>query len=145
MKKTCPLLSGSATRVKNVDGRLLGKDDKQLNMYRRVQLEEPTIILNDSLTGEAFNSLKYCTDNVHESAGNGGMKLVSFASMFKDNTSKKTVHLSKLRNNKCVSGADVSIPLALVDEGMEQVLENGPWLIRRIEFNHYKVRSSHNA
>ncbi|GJZ41662.1 zinc knuckle CX2CX4HX4C containing protein [Tanacetum coccineum] len=101
-------------------------------MYRRVQLEEPTIILDDSPMGEAFNSFKYCTDNVHESSGNGGMKPVSFASMFKDNTSKKTVYLSKLRNDKCVSGADVSIPLALVDKGMEQVLENGPWLIRLV-------------
>ncbi|GKA72517.1 hypothetical protein Tco_0778733 [Tanacetum coccineum] len=43
-------------------------------------------------------------------------KPISFSSMFKDNTSKKTVHLYDLRNDKCVSGADVSIPLASVDE-----------------------------
>ncbi|GJU22274.1 RNA-directed DNA polymerase, eukaryota, reverse transcriptase zinc-binding domain protein [Tanacetum coccineum] len=42
-------------------------------------------------------------------------KPVSFASMFKDNTSKKTVQLSELRNDECVSGTDVSIPLASID------------------------------
>ncbi|GKF87422.1 zinc knuckle CX2CX4HX4C containing protein, partial [Tanacetum coccineum] len=68
------------------------------------------------------------------SRDNEGMKPASFASMFKDNTSKKTVHLSELRNDECVSGADVSIPMTFVDEfatkeGMEQVFENGPWLI----------------
>nr|GFB26024.1 zinc knuckle CX2CX4HX4C [Tanacetum cinerariifolium] len=46
---------------------------------------------------------------------NGGIKPASFASMFKDNTSKKMIHISELRNDKCVSGADVSIPLASVD------------------------------
>nr|GEU72453.1 zinc knuckle CX2CX4HX4C [Tanacetum cinerariifolium] len=46
---------------------------------------------------------------------NGGIKPASFASMFKDDTSKKMIHISELRNDKCVSGADVSIPLASVD------------------------------
>ncbi|GJT32210.1 hypothetical protein Tco_0922629 [Tanacetum coccineum] len=43
-------------------------------------------------------------------------KSVSFDSMFKDITSKKTAHLSELRNDECVSGVNVSIPLASVDE-----------------------------
>nr|GEW88149.1 hypothetical protein [Tanacetum cinerariifolium] len=131
-----------------------------------------------------------------DSRDNEGMKSTSFASMFKDNTSKKTVHLSELRNDECVSGADVSVRMACVDEvsgrfantlygyfigkrlvfpivenydkntwakygverimssngffffqfatkeGMEQVLENGPWLIRRIDLNYCQVRSS---
>ncbi|GJX22163.1 hypothetical protein Tco_0226608, partial [Tanacetum coccineum] len=64
-------------------------------------------------------------------------KPVSFASMFKENTSKNTVHLSELRNDECVNGADVSILLASVDEGMEQVLENGPWLIRFLLWTRY--------
>ncbi|GJY33018.1 hypothetical protein Tco_0417487 [Tanacetum coccineum] len=50
------------------------------------------------------------------SKDNEGMKPASCASMFKDNTSKKTVHLSELKNDECVSGADVSIPMAFVDE-----------------------------
>nr|GEW58749.1 hypothetical protein [Tanacetum cinerariifolium] len=120
------------------------------------------------------------------SRDNEGMKSASFASRFKDNTFKKTVHLSELRNGECVSGADVSVRMACVDdvsgrfantlygyfigkrlvflivenydkntwakygverimssngffffqfatkEGMEQVLENGPWLIRLV-------------
>ncbi|GJW31822.1 hypothetical protein Tco_0051854 [Tanacetum coccineum] len=81
MENTCPLLSGLATRVKDVDGRLLGKDSKPLNAYRCVQLEEPTITPDDAPTGQHV-----------------------------------TVHLSELRNDECVSGADVSIPLASVDE-----------------------------
>ncbi|GJU48746.1 putative retrotransposon gag domain, aspartic peptidase domain protein [Tanacetum coccineum] len=59
---------------------------------------------------------KDCVDNIHESAGNEGMKPAYFVSMFKDNTSKKTVYLSELKNDECVSGADVSILLASVDE-----------------------------
>nr|GFB83820.1 zinc knuckle CX2CX4HX4C [Tanacetum cinerariifolium] len=50
------------------------------------------------------------------SRDNEGMKLAYFASMFKDNTSKKTIHLYELRNDECVGGADVSISLASVDE-----------------------------
>ncbi|GKB59387.1 hypothetical protein Tco_0915573, partial [Tanacetum coccineum] len=45
----------------------------------------------------------------------------SFASMFKDNTSKKTVHLSELRNDEYVSGADVSISWASVNETLIEV------------------------
>ncbi|GJR41209.1 hypothetical protein Tco_1216893 [Tanacetum coccineum] len=51
----------------------------------------------------------------------------SFASMFKDNTSKKTVHLSELRNDEYVSGADVSISWASVNEEVKNVFmeDNG--------------------
>ncbi|GKC18544.1 zinc knuckle CX2CX4HX4C containing protein [Tanacetum coccineum] len=77
----------------------------------------------------------------------------SFASILKDSTFKKTMKIVELRNNEKVEGAVVAILLDAVDEvsnrfvntlygyfigkdsrsqlkGKEQVLENGPWLIR---------------
>ncbi|GJZ36853.1 hypothetical protein Tco_0583044 [Tanacetum coccineum] len=54
------------------------------------------------------NTYHYCLCSLIWSCGFESMeKPVSFASMFKDNTSKKTVQLSELRNDECVSGADV--------------------------------------
>ncbi|GKE33844.1 zinc knuckle CX2CX4HX4C containing protein, partial [Tanacetum coccineum] len=50
-----------------------------------------------------------------------------------DTTFKKTIKIAELRNDENIGGADVAIPLDAVDEGgQEQVLENGPWLIRLI-------------
>ncbi|GKB18853.1 hypothetical protein Tco_0852776 [Tanacetum coccineum] len=88
-------------------------------------------------TSSLLSSLTTKAKGQHESAGNGGMKPTSFAFMFKDNTSKKTIHLSELRNDVCVSSVDVTIPSASVEElatkeGMEQVFENGPWLIQLV-------------
>ncbi|GKB26637.1 hypothetical protein Tco_0866038 [Tanacetum coccineum] len=79
-------------RVSNI-GRLLGKDIKPLNVYRRAQFEEPTIFPDDAPTSEAFNYPKDYVDKIYESVGNRGMKPASFTSMFKDNTSKKTVNI----------------------------------------------------
>ncbi|GJV68156.1 F-box protein [Tanacetum coccineum] len=73
MEKEGSLFSTLASKIKNVDGKLIGKDDKDT-------------------------------------------KPVSFASIFKDNTPKKTVKLSELSNEESVEGADVAIPLATVDE-----------------------------
>ncbi|GJZ21400.1 hypothetical protein Tco_0558439 [Tanacetum coccineum] len=49
---------------------LARKDIKPLNVYRRAQFEEPTIIPDDAPTGEAFNYPKDCVDKIHKSAGN---------------------------------------------------------------------------
>ncbi|GJT12436.1 zinc knuckle CX2CX4HX4C containing protein [Tanacetum coccineum] len=102
-----------------------------------------------------MNTFKDGFDAIHRKIGNGGTNPVSFASIFMDNTPKKTVQLSKLSNEESIEGADVAIPLAVVDdakyglervmlhngffffqfstrEGMEQVLENGPCLNRLV-------------
>ncbi|GKD80651.1 zinc knuckle CX2CX4HX4C containing protein [Tanacetum coccineum] len=73
MEKEGSLFSTLASKIKNVDGKLIGKDDKDT-------------------------------------------KPVSFASIFNNNTPKKTVKLSELSNEESVEGADVAIPLATVDE-----------------------------
>ncbi|GKB63141.1 hypothetical protein Tco_0919327 [Tanacetum coccineum] len=48
---------------------------------------------------------------------------------FDENTSKNTVNLSELRNDECVSDADVSIPLTSVDEVQDDMFEtnNSAW------------------
>ncbi|GKC71509.1 zinc knuckle CX2CX4HX4C containing protein [Tanacetum coccineum] len=79
-----------------------------------------------------MNTPKDGFDTVHGKNGNGGTKPVSFASIFMDNTHKKTVQLSELSNEESVEGVDVAISLATFNEGMEQVLENGTWLIRLV-------------
>ncbi|GJY46274.1 hypothetical protein Tco_0435337, partial [Tanacetum coccineum] len=66
------------------------------------------IFLSNRLVGVSFLDMGW--------RDNEGMKPAYFASMFQDNTSKNTVYLFELRNDECVSGVDVSIPLASVDE-----------------------------
>ncbi|GJS50606.1 ALP1-like protein isoform X1 [Tanacetum coccineum] len=98
----------STKEGKNIDGRTLSKDDK-------------VMVPEDVPTGEVMNTPKDGFDTVHGKSGNEGMKPVSFASMFKDNSSKKTVQISELCNEERVKGADVAIPLAAVDEVSNRV------------------------
>ncbi|GJX54328.1 hypothetical protein Tco_0282697, partial [Tanacetum coccineum] len=62
---------------------------------------------------------------------------LSFASVLQDITVTKTVKITKLHNSEVVEGEKVSIPLEAMEEfatkeGMEKVIENGPWLIRLV-------------
>nr|GEX72486.1 hypothetical protein [Tanacetum cinerariifolium] len=54
--------------------------------------------------------------NVHDHGnyGNGGMKPISFASILKEQTNKKTVKLYVLSNDEIVNGVDVAILLVAV-------------------------------
>ena len=45
-----------------------------------------------------------------------GSTTTSFADMFKDKTPKKTVKISMMRNEQCLAGANVTIPLDAVNE-----------------------------
>ncbi|GJV45051.1 RNA-directed DNA polymerase, eukaryota, reverse transcriptase zinc-binding domain protein [Tanacetum coccineum] len=65
---------------------------------------------------QSMNTPKDGFDSVHGKTGNGGTKPFSFAFIFMDNTPKKTVQLSELSNKGSVEGADVAIPLVVVDE-----------------------------
>ncbi|GJT39899.1 hypothetical protein Tco_0939764 [Tanacetum coccineum] len=160
---------------------------QQVNVSIRSEQFEVPINTPDVVTmNEASNSPTKCGNSVHGRAGIDTTTHVSFASMFKDNTSKKAVRLFELRNDERVDGAHVTIPLEAVNEvstrfantlygyfigkrlafpivenhvkntwakygldrvmlrngffffqfatkeGMEQVLENGPWLIRLV-------------
>ncbi|GJW23351.1 putative reverse transcriptase domain, reverse transcriptase zinc-binding domain protein [Tanacetum coccineum] len=68
-----------------------------------------------------------------QAAVTGHSKPLSFASMVKEKMMRKIVKHTKLTNEETVQGAHVAIPLGAVDEeGMERVLEDGPWLIRLV-------------
>nr|GEU28761.1 hypothetical protein [Tanacetum cinerariifolium] len=61
----------------------------------------------------------------------------SFASVLQHKHTKKKVVVSELRNDERVEGAVVVIPMEVVKEfstreGMEKVLESGPWLVRLV-------------
>ncbi|GJT98865.1 hypothetical protein Tco_1094383 [Tanacetum coccineum] len=54
--------------------------------------------------------------SAYVSSDRGGKEQVSFALIFKNETSNKTVKLAELHNSKVVEGAAVAIPLAVVEE-----------------------------
>ena len=137
---------------------------------------------------EAHDDGKSCPGTADSSVPKtqSGSNPPSFADMLKDKTLKKTVKISEMRNENCVAGANVTIPLEAVNEvrsrfantlygyfigkrlafpvvenyvrntwakfglqrvmlnngffffqfetkeGMERVLEEGPWLIRLV-------------
>ncbi|GKD26033.1 hypothetical protein Tco_1232247 [Tanacetum coccineum] len=81
MESGSSLLGNIASKVKNIDGKLVD-----------------------------------CLNSAHEDSDNGSKKSASFALIFKENTTKKIVQTSELRNDEFVQGADVAIPLAAVDE-----------------------------
>ncbi|GJT31062.1 sugar transport protein 13 [Tanacetum coccineum] len=58
---------------------------------------------------------------------------VSFASILNKQPVKKVVRIAELQNEEVVEGATVALPFeAVEEEGMEKVLETGPWLIRLV-------------
>ncbi|GKC91340.1 zinc knuckle CX2CX4HX4C containing protein [Tanacetum coccineum] len=96
-----------------------------------------------------MNTPKDGFDTVHGKNGNRGTKPVSFASIFMETPPRRRFKLSELSNEESVEGVDVAISLAtfnevsnrfvntfygyfIAREGMEQVLENGTWLIRLV-------------
>nr|GFA14277.1 hypothetical protein [Tanacetum cinerariifolium]GFA32511.1 hypothetical protein [Tanacetum cinerariifolium] len=57
----------------------------------------------------------------------------TFVSMLNNAAAKKVVKLAKMTPSEVVLGAHVAILMAAIEEdGMERVLENGPWLIRLV-------------
>ncbi|GJX85339.1 zinc knuckle CX2CX4HX4C containing protein [Tanacetum coccineum] len=147
LEKGSPLLNNFATRFKSIDGKLIGKDgvndqEDQVNIgdgnsdVGSVKACSYALVLNDKTNTPKVTFMYMNVDDVYldTTAGNAGLgnvKLVSFSSMLKETTQKKRVHLSELHNDEIVTSADVSIPLASVEEieGMEKVLEDRPWLI----------------
>lgn len=54
--------------------------------------------------------------NVQKTGTQSGSTPLSFADMFKDKKPKKIVKISEMRNEHCVAGANITIPLKIVDE-----------------------------
>ncbi|GJX50408.1 hypothetical protein Tco_0277253, partial [Tanacetum coccineum] len=83
------------------------------------QTKEKTIKLS---VASGFNSIginNVESDNSkfddHGNYGNGGMKPISFASILKEQTKKKTIKLSVLSNDEIVNGADEAISLFAIE------------------------------
>ncbi|GJX60635.1 zinc knuckle CX2CX4HX4C containing protein [Tanacetum coccineum] len=103
------LRSSFASKIRNVDGKILGKDEKP--MRRAIRQEH--VRVSDQIDSDHVDN--HSTSSI---PANGG----SFASILQSKTSKKVVKVSELRNNEKFS----------TREGMEKVIENGPWLIRSV-------------
>nr|GEX79091.1 hypothetical protein [Tanacetum cinerariifolium] len=138
------LRSSFVSKIRNVDGKILGKDGKP--MRKAIRFQEPAKVME-----HVSNDQVIFPSN---SSNNG-----SFASILQHKTMKKVVKVSELRNNVTVHGAAIAIPLEAIKEasarfknslygyfvgkklafplvathdGIEKVIENGPWLIRSI-------------
>ncbi|GKC26645.1 hypothetical protein Tco_1033939, partial [Tanacetum coccineum] len=145
-------------RIKNIDGKTLGKDGKPLKAFRNVHFEPDVytryIPLNDAPVCNTTNITSDIEAHQDES-----VEPKSFASVINNTPTKKVVKLTPLTNNEEVQGAHVTLPLNAAKEvnsrfintlygvmlqngffffqfssrdGTEKVLENGPWLIRLV-------------
>ncbi|GJQ89660.1 polypyrimidine tract-binding protein homolog 2 isoform X1 [Tanacetum coccineum] len=145
-------LKSSLARVKNNDGKVLGKDGKPMTVLRKVQFEvvgsTPNTDSNDGLkkvndveaqsirvTSDAAGSSPIISMTPMDSNGDGTNRILnqqdgvgniaamssdntkptSFASMLKDQSGKHVVHLKMVSNNVIIPGADVAIPIEVVD------------------------------
>ncbi|GJT85273.1 RNA-directed DNA polymerase, eukaryota [Tanacetum coccineum] len=95
MEKGGTLLSSLASKVKNINcDKASGVDSISINI-----VESDNRNVND-----------------HGNYGNRDTKPISFASIFKEETNKKTVKLYALCNDEIVNGTDVAIPLMVTEE-----------------------------
>nr|GEW10125.1 RNA-directed DNA polymerase, eukaryota, reverse transcriptase zinc-binding domain protein [Tanacetum cinerariifolium] len=98
------LRSSFASKIHNVDGKILGKDGKP--MRRAIRFVEPARVSDPPPVAHA---------NVQSTSPlpvNGN----SFAAVLQHQNFKKVVKVSKLHNNEKVQGAAVAIPLEAVKE-----------------------------
>nr|GEX21161.1 hypothetical protein [Tanacetum cinerariifolium] len=165
------LRSSFASKIRNVDGKILGKDGRP--MRKAIRFQEPVKV------GEIVSNNQVTNPSNSFNCG-------SFASVVQHNALRKVVKVLELHNKEIVHGAAVAIPLEAVKEvsarfentlygyfvgkklafplvenyvkntwikfgldrvmnkngffyfqfstrdGMEKVIENGPWLIRSV-------------
>nr|GEU44862.1 hypothetical protein [Tanacetum cinerariifolium] len=98
------LRSSFASKIRNVNGKILGKDGKP--MRRAIRFVEPARVSDPPPVARA---------NVQSTSplpANGN----SFASVLQHKNVKKVVKVSELRNNEKVQGAAVAIPLEAIKE-----------------------------
>ncbi|GJZ08090.1 reverse transcriptase domain-containing protein [Tanacetum coccineum] len=138
--------SGLAAKVKNIDGKLLGKDDKPLKAYRKtvrlntnqVKLDGATCMNSTGLDIDGTNKSGAC-----DAAGiNDGTKQGTDNSILKHATPKKRatsvpIVESYVKNAWAKYGFERAILRNgffffkfLSNEGMVKILEGGPWFIR---------------
>ncbi|GJU54530.1 hypothetical protein Tco_1228244 [Tanacetum coccineum] len=121
------LLGNSTSKVKNIEGKLVGKDGQPLKPYRRMQfdipVEEPAPQVTQKYSeapikihAKVLNASKVCLNDDHGESDNGCTKPISFASILKEKITKRTVHLAALTIDEIVQGTHVAIPLVSVEE-----------------------------
>ncbi|GJV05010.1 hypothetical protein Tco_1338579 [Tanacetum coccineum] len=162
-----------ATKVRSIDGKILGKDGKPMKPVRHVSMAEKENVsldnCNISVDIGATNSVTFvdATNDVmgsvlaaSRSDPNGmSSKAFSFASVVQNKVAKKVVKVKELQNSEKIGWAllhslkQLQINTWCEDkyglkriqlheefflfqfdtkEGMESVMEHGPWLIRRM-------------
>nr|GEX78089.1 hypothetical protein [Tanacetum cinerariifolium] len=100
------------------------------------------VIITKSLVNDYDNFIsKLSSDEPNSDALNAkhqSPKLaLSFANIVQSKSNKQVVKISELRNSEKVDGAAVAIPIEAFEEfetkeGIESVMEHGPWLIRLV-------------
>ncbi|GJW93329.1 zinc knuckle CX2CX4HX4C containing protein [Tanacetum coccineum] len=109
-------------KIRNIDGKIV-KDGKLRTAMRGVAIDTPgTFVASlDSFIREKNTSFA----EVVSTTANPSM----------NSHAKQAVKIKEMRNSEVVAGAHVAIPLAAVEEtkeGMDKVIESGPWLIRLV-------------
>ncbi|GJU20842.1 zinc knuckle CX2CX4HX4C containing protein [Tanacetum coccineum] len=178
-----------ASMIKNIEGKMIGKDGKPLRKAVRFSSHDENPMLNS----DNPKSLGDVATPIHEVLDDDGQApkpkeshTSSFASVLLNSQPKQTVKISEMRNMESVDGARVTIPMSAVEEvssrfkntlygffigkrlafrlvenyvkntwakfglkrvmleddfflfqfeskdGMEKVMEGGPWLIRLV-------------
>ncbi|GJW60795.1 zinc knuckle CX2CX4HX4C containing protein [Tanacetum coccineum] len=145
-------------RIKNIEGKGM-RSGTLRTALRGMPLNQPGTYVTsadgsvrqvDSLSNPTSDGIRSCSDEIFGGATSGSQHGPinkngnSFASVLQANTNKKIVKIKELRNEVVVEGAAVAIPFEAVQEvvvwffhwktkeGMNRVLEDGPWLIRTV-------------
>ncbi|GJY07296.1 reverse transcriptase domain-containing protein [Tanacetum coccineum] len=147
------------SKIKSIDGTIKGKDGKPMKAFRNVSFEasKPDGVQSSKSQKDCDpisdkNEKDGCDSTTEQEPKQ------SFASKVKNQTNTHAVHIQKVSNDTVIPGAHVAIPIEAIDEHawakygfetamlhegfflfqfatkarMEQVLENGPWLIRLV-------------
>ncbi|GJR74730.1 hypothetical protein Tco_0087095 [Tanacetum coccineum] len=147
-------------KIKNIDGKVLGKDGKPMNLSRNVHFVDTSVPLNDLPMHSATESLSENDSNIGSTSKVSTLEDVqdepaisisvkvnedpkSFASILNKTPTKKVVKLVPLTNDEVIEGKRLAFPIVenylknawakrKWNSVMEKVLENGPWLIRLV-------------
>ncbi|GKD28037.1 hypothetical protein Tco_1234251 [Tanacetum coccineum] len=163
-------------KIKNIDGKALGKDGKHMKLSHNIHFVDTSVPLNDLPMHSATESLSENDSNIgsiskvstledvqDEPAISISVKVnedpKSFASILNKTPTKKVVKLVPLTNDEVIEGKRLAFPIVenylkkawakygiervmlqngffffqfSSKDGMEKVLENGPWLIRLV-------------
>ncbi|GKE08286.1 zinc knuckle CX2CX4HX4C containing protein, partial [Tanacetum coccineum] len=126
-KKAAPLLTELAKKVQNIEGKMLGKDGKPMKPIRCVNsMEAPMVVetmdeirLDDGVTVHEADASNLNETNIDKPVSNVDNDNQNITSMAKENVGSgknKIVKVSSLTNEEKVLGADVTLPIAAVDE-----------------------------